>query len=282
MREQQPTGSPPEGSAIGTSAMGHTQQWSRQPQPGYPAPASSSKADAAFTLGIVSIFLNVFYVPGILAIVWGGRERRESGKARTGFICGIIGTLLSALLTLLIVAVIASAGSAVNTAAKSLPSTPASQQNLSPSASGATPPASTPSPASPAKAGYNLGATAKTGDFMVTVYGFKNPQPSTNTFITPKPGMHYVSVDVQITNPDLKSQRAFSSLIGFHLLDAQNFQYTEDLMDAGLTPGAPDGELAAGQSVRGYVGFEVPDTASGLKLRIQGGLTAAGAVFNLA
>ncbi|MGI9022356.1 MAG: hypothetical protein ACR2HV_03825, partial [Acidimicrobiales bacterium] len=38
---------------------------------------------------------------GILAIVWGGRERQQNSKARTGFICGIIGTSLSALWTLI-------------------------------------------------------------------------------------------------------------------------------------------------------------------------------------
>ncbi|MGI9032904.1 MAG: hypothetical protein ACR2HY_04320 [Acidimicrobiales bacterium] len=40
-------------------------------------------------LGIVSIGFNLVYIPGILAIVWGGRERQENSKARTGFICGI-------------------------------------------------------------------------------------------------------------------------------------------------------------------------------------------------
>jgi hypothetical protein len=80
------------------------------------APAAAtgkSKADAALALGIVSIFLNVFYVPGILAIVWGSRERRTNGNARAGFICGIIGTVLSVFVTVLLVAVLAAAGSAV-------------------------------------------------------------------------------------------------------------------------------------------------------------------------
>ncbi len=125
-----------------------------------------------------------------------------------------------------------------------------------------------------------MGDTATTGDFKVTVYGFKNPQQPADEYLTPRPGMHYVSVDVQMTNPD-SEQQSFSSLLGFHLIDAQNRQYNEDFMDAGLTPGAPGGEIAAGQSVRGFVAFEVPDGTSGLKLRVQGNLTAAGAVFNL-
>ena len=41
-------------------------------------------------------------------------------------------------------------------------------------------------------------------------------------------------------------------------------------MGAGLTPGAPEGTIASGQSVRGFVAFEVPNGATGLKLRVQG------------
>ena len=251
------------------------------PASGTPAPrppaVSTSKADAAFTLGIISIFLNVFYVPGILAIVWGGRERRENGKARTGFICGIVGTALSALGTLLIILTVVGTASAVNTAINDLPSTTPVIET--PGAAAPTTPAS---PASPTKAVYNVGDTAKTGEFTVTVYAFKNPQPSANSFIQPDPGMHYVSVDVQMTNTDSKTQRAFSSILGFHLVDAQNRQYDIDLFDAGLKPGAPGGTIASGQSVRGFVAFEVPNGATGLKLRVQGNLTAAGALFNLA
>ena len=76
-------------------------QQTQQQQPhAYVAPVVNSKADSAFALGIMSIFFNFFFVPGILAIVWGGRERRVSSKANTGYICGIIGTVLSAMMTL--------------------------------------------------------------------------------------------------------------------------------------------------------------------------------------
>jgi hypothetical protein len=257
------------------SQTGQDQRWTPPPPPpppqprAYAAPVANSKADAAFALGIISIFANLFYVPGILAIVWGGRERRENSKANAGYICGIIGTVLSVLGTLLFVIVLASAGSAVNDAVNSLPDS-SGPGTLNPSTA-----------ASLSKNLYNVGDTAKTGDFEVTVFGFTDPQPSGNEFLEPSPGMRFVSVDVQITNPDSKDQQLFSSLLGFHLLDDQNFQYGEDLMDAGLTPGAPDGEIAAGQSIRGFVAFEVPEDASGLKLRVQGSLTAAGAVFNL-
>jgi hypothetical protein len=129
-------------------------------------------------------------------------------------------------------------------------------------------------------ASYKLGDTAKTSDFQVTVFGVKDPQPPLNQFDQPQQGDRYVSVDLQVTNPG-KNQASFSSLLGLHLLDAQNHQYNENIM-ASLTPSAPDGEIAAGQSIRGFVVFEVPvGVTGGLKLRVQGSVTAAGAVFNL-
>lgn len=138
---------------------------------------------------------------------------------------------------------------------------------------------SNPGGAAPAAA-YKVGQTANTSDFKITVYAFKNPQPPVNSFSTPKAGNHFVSVDVQVTNPG-SNQQAFSSLIGFHLLDAQNHQFDEDITNAGMTPGAPDGQIAGGQSIRGFVLFEVPNGTTGLKFRAQGSVTAAGAVWTL-
>jgi hypothetical protein len=134
-------------------------------------------------------------------------------------------------------------------------------------------------PGGPAPAAaYKVGDTAKTSNDQVTVYGVKDPQAPVNQFSTPSPGNHFVSVDVQVTNTQT-DQQAFSSLFAFHLLDSQNRQYGETL--AGFSPSAPEGQIASGQSIRGFVVFEVPDGTTGLKLRVQGSLTAAGAVFAL-
>ena len=129
-------------------------------------------------------------------------------------------------------------------------------------------------------AAYKVGDTADTSGYKVAVFSFKDPQPPTNAIDTPDKGKHFVSVDVQVTNPGAK-QQSFSSLIVFHLLDSQNHQYDEDLTNAGLSPGPPEGEIAGGQSIRGWVVFQVPDGTTGLKLRVQGSITAAGAVFTL-
>src|SRR5262249_32840017 len=106
---------------------------------------------------------------------------------------------------------------------------------------------------------YNIGQTANSGDFKFTVFAVTDPQPPTNQFATPKPGMHFVSVDVEVINPSSEN-RVFSSLNGFHLLDSQNRQYDEDLtIGASLNPPAPDGQIPPNGSTRGLVGFQVPD-----------------------
>lgn len=129
-------------------------------------------------------------------------------------------------------------------------------------------------------AAYKVGDTATTSGFQVTVYGFKDPQPPADSFSTPTAGDHFVSVDVQVRNPN-SGQQVFSSLVGFHLLDSLNHQYDEDLVGADLKPGAPDGQIAGGQSIRGFVVFDVPNGTAGLKFRAQGSITAAGAVWTL-
>jgi hypothetical protein len=124
---------------------------------------------------------------------------------------------------------------------------------------------------------HAIGETAKTGDFSVIVFGFRDPQPPSQ-FAKPPAGSHYVSVDVQVMNT-ASSQKAFSSLLGFHLVDATNHQYDEELTD--ITPRPADGQVAPGQAVRGIVVFAVPDGTTGLQLRVQGSITASGAFFAL-
>jgi len=60
------------------------------------------KATPALTLGIISLLLNILFVPGILAIVFGCKTcaaqphgNRSYRKAKTGMICGIIGSAVS-------------------------------------------------------------------------------------------------------------------------------------------------------------------------------------------
>ncbi len=125
---------------------------------------------------------------------------------------------------------------------------------------------------------YSLGATARSAEFDVTVFGFKDPQPP-GQFLKPSPGTHYVSVDVQLANRG-STQQNFSSLLQIHLVDDSNRQYDPTFGE--VTPPAPDGEIPSGQAIRGNSLFEVSDGTTGLRVRVQGSLTAAGVYFSLA
>lgn len=126
---------------------------------------------------------------------------------------------------------------------------------------------------------YSVGQTATTGPFLVTVFAVQDPYVSSNQLSQPPTGEHLVEVDVQLINPG-SNQRAFSSLLGFHLYDSANHKYLED-PTVGVSPRPPDGQIPGGQNLRGFVVFSVPDGTSGLRLRVQGSPTAAGAVFRL-
>jgi hypothetical protein len=94
-------------------------------------------------------------------------------------------------------------------------------------------------------------------------------------------GKHYLTIDVQVTNLDRNKAQLFCGFCAFHLLDSANRQYDENPFIPGLGASAPEGQIEPGHSLRGFVAFEVPDGTTGLKLRVQGRLTAAGAVYTL-
>jgi hypothetical protein len=143
--------------------------------------------------------------------------------------------------------------------------------NSSPAASnGGTP--------SAAAAAHKIGDTATTSGWQVTVYAVADPWTAANQLDTPPVGTRYVQVDFQIRNTK-STQQPFSSLLALKLIDSTNRSYTEAITTA--QPGPPDGEVPAGQAVRGFVTFAVPTGTTGLVLQVQGSLTAAGAQFQL-
>ena len=128
-----------------------------------------------------------------------------------------------------------------------------------------------------APSAHTLGQAVSTGGFDITVHGFKDPE-APGDFLRPMPGRHFVSVDVEVANRSSR-QRSFSFLLGFHLLDAADNQLDPTFGD--LMPPPPDGDIAPGRSLRGWVVFEVPDGTSGLRLRARGDLVEAGGLFPL-
>jgi hypothetical protein len=128
---------------------------------------------------------------------------------------------------------------------------------------------------------YKPGQSATTSGIKVKVYGVQEPYTSTNQFVTASAGKHFVVVDLELTNKS-SEQKVFSSALGLHLLDSTHHQYEESFQCvATIDPKVPDGQLPSKVPLRGFTCFEIPDGSVGLVLRVQGSLTADGALFKL-
>lgn len=193
-----------------------------------------------------------------------GRKRSKDGGVKVWKIA--LGVMLGLFAFLGVCAALL--GSAANEAVNDLEEDLA-DGNLDNSTSGTAPEARTV---------YKVGDTARTGDFEVTVYGFKDPQSTSNQFDKPASGNRFISVDVQVANKG-SAQQTFSSVLGFHLVDSANRQYDSKITT--VEPRAPDGQIPAGGAIRGMAMFEVPEGTTGLRLRVQGNITASGAFFAL-
>lgn len=125
---------------------------------------------------------------------------------------------------------------------------------------------------------YTVGQTAQTSDFEVTLRAVEDPMNTGNEFDTPKAGNRFVGVEFEVKNVGSERQ-TLSTLLGAELIDSLNRPY--DIALAGLDRPQLDGEVVPGQSRRGWITFEVPADATGLKVRLKGSLTAQGSLFVL-
>jgi len=113
--------------------------------------------------------------------------------------------------------------------------------------------------------------TGKVGDaerlngLTVTVVTADLNVKSTNRFLAPKAGDRWVVVQVlyENTGTDKISYNQFD----WKLTDAAGFSYDTTYTDIG--PELHSGDLAAGEKARGYISYEVPQSAAGLTLKFQ-------------
>ena len=122
-----------------------------------------------------------------------------------------------------------------------------------------------------------MGDVVRLGDFTVVVHGVKDPVTSTNQFLRPEAGNRWVAVDLEVTNTSDEPE-TFSALLGLEIQDSENRVFDLNVM-SGVQPGPPDGELAPGGARRGTAVFEVPTTATGLRLLFKGEIFGAGQVI---
>jgi hypothetical protein len=84
---------------------------------------------------------------------------------------------------------------------------------------------------------------------------------------------------VSLTNTGSTAEN-LSTMLQMQLKDSLDRQYRVDLLAATVAGGAAsEGELAPGETVRGPVGFEVPDDAGQLLFVFDGNVFGAGKVF---
>jgi Domain of unknown function (DUF4352) len=127
---------------------------------------------------------------------------------------------------------------------------------------------------------FGVGDEVKLGDWTVKVWGVTDPQAPVNEFVTPKDGFRWVTLDTEVKNLSTDPETV-SSLLCFDVQDSVNRKYDIDVV-SGVTPGPPDGEVAANAGVRGNLVFEVPLDATGLKLNFKCDLLSSGtATVNL-
>lgn len=132
-------------------------------------------------------------------------------------------------------------------------------------------------PTSAAQQTYKVGDLVAIGDWQIKINSVTYPQGS--NFSKPDAGKKFVLVDLSVQNPTTES-RPISSLAQMKLKDASGQQYQLDLIAVTAAKGTPpDGQVAAGETIRGQVGYQVPQDASGLTFVFEPDLLGNGKAF---
>jgi hypothetical protein len=124
---------------------------------------------------------------------------------------------------------------------------------------------------------FQVGDEVKLGDWRVKVHTVTDPLVSTNEFFEPKPGNRFIAIDTEVTNTTSRPQTV-SSLLCFELQDDKNQSY-DQAITGDTSVKSPDGEVDAKGSRRGVLTYEVPTSATGLKLRFKCELFSKGSAI---
>jgi len=124
---------------------------------------------------------------------------------------------------------------------------------------------------------YKVGDVVSIGDHVLVVLGWENVQP--NDFSKPDAGKKFVAVELLIVN-NSQSAMSVSTLLQMSMKDDTGQKYDVDFMASSAIGGASvGGELAPGEKVRGKVGFQVPENATGLQFVFDASVFGSGKVF---
>lgn len=129
----------------------------------------------------------------------------------------------------------------------------------------------------PASTQYKIGDIIQIGNLTMTVNGISSP--SGDQFNQPDSGKKFVVVDVTFENKGSDSEN-ISSMLQMSLKDDTGQAYDEDITATVASGGkTPDGEIAAGEKLRGQIGFQIPTDAKGLQFVYDASILGSGKVF---
>ena len=137
------------------------------------------------------------------------------------------------------------------------------------------PPTEEPTEAAPTN--YQVGDIISMGDVVMVVLGWDNPPG--DDFTKPDEGNIFVAVDLILVNQS-DSPISVSSLLQMELKDDTHQRYDVDFTASmAIDESSPDGEISPGERIRGKVGFQVPEDATGLVFVFDADVWGTGKVF---
>jgi hypothetical protein len=124
---------------------------------------------------------------------------------------------------------------------------------------------------------YKVGDVVSIGDNVLLILGWENVPP--DDFSTPDEGKKFVAVELLIVN-NSQSAMSVSTMLQMSMKDDTGQKYDTDFMASMAIDGSSlDGELSAGEKIRGKVGFQIAENAQGLQFVFDDSVFGTGKVF---
>jgi hypothetical protein len=124
---------------------------------------------------------------------------------------------------------------------------------------------------------YAVGDVIEIGQMALTVN--EVTYPAGDDFNQPDEGKKFVVVDVTFENKASEA-KTLSTIMQMTLKDTTGQGYDVDLMATAVADGSsPDGEIAPGETIRGQVGYQVPEDAEDLMFVFDADVFGHGKVF---
>lgn len=124
---------------------------------------------------------------------------------------------------------------------------------------------------------FNIGDVVAFENTSLTVNEFSYATGS--QFNEPEEGYKYLLVDITVENTSSETIN-ISTLLQMYVKDSDHKKYAVDIMASMESSSSlPEGELSPGESIRGQVGYQVPENATGLVFALEADVFEAGKIF---